>query len=171
MELTDLLYHFTEKPFHKGDFLVREGQVCHYVFFIKRGMVKLCSSNNDREFIMRFFSENMLVTVFNSFTEQIPSHFQIKALEDGTVLMLHRDKMEELCSGNHGIESFFRKIIQWTASQMVSRLTGMLENDAGTRYNMFVKNNSELMQRVSLGDLASYLGITQASLSKIRAKK
>jgi CRP-like cAMP-binding protein len=171
MELTNLLYHFTEKPFHKGDFLVREGQVCHYVFFIKKGMVKLCSSNNDREFIMRFFSENMFVTVFNSFTDKTPSHFRIKALEDGIALMLHRDKMEEICSDNHKTESFFRKLTQWTASQMVTRLTGMLENDAGARYKLFTENSGELMQRISLGDLASYLGITQASLSKIRGKR
>lgn len=171
MELIALLSHFTEKPFHKGDFLIREGQVCQHLFFVRTGMVKLCSSNDDREFIMRFFSENMFVTVFNSFTEQIPSHFQIKALEDGTVLMLHRDKMEELCAGSHEIEAFFRKITQWTASQMVSRLSGMLENNAGARYKIFMENNRNLMQRISLGDLANYLGITQASLSKIRAKR
>jgi len=67
---------------HKGDFLVREGQLCQYVFFIKQGMVKICSFIEDREFIMRFFTENTFVTVVNSFTEQTPSHFQIKALED-----------------------------------------------------------------------------------------
>src|ERR1700712_5006194 len=107
MELTNLLSHFTEKPFHKGDFLVREGQVCQYVFFIKQGIVKICSFIDDREFIMRFFTENMFVTVMNSFTEQTPSHLQIKALEDGTALILHRDKMEELCRNDHEIETFF----------------------------------------------------------------
>jgi CRP/FNR family transcriptional regulator, anaerobic regulatory protein len=171
MELTTILPHFTERHFKKGDFLLREGQVSQYVFFIQLGMVKVCSFHDDREFILRFFTENMFVTVFDSFTEQTPSHFQIKALEDGTALMLHRDKMEELCRSNHEIESFFRKWTQWVASQMVSRLGTMLENDAATRYKIFVENNSELMQRISLGDLASYLGITQASLSKIRAKK
>jgi CRP-like cAMP-binding protein len=171
MDLPGLLSYFTEKPFRKGDLLVREGQVCQFIFFIQSGMVKLCSSNEDREFIMRFFPENTFVTVFDSFTEQIPSHFQIKALEDGTALLLQREKMEELCRNNHETESFFRKLIQWTTSQMVSRLTFMLENDATTRYNLFVEKNSNLMQRISLGDLASYLGITQASLSKIRAKK
>ena len=171
MELTNLLSHFTEKPFSKGDFLIREEQVCQYIFFIKKGMVKVCASDGNREFIMRFFQENIFVTVVNSFVEQTPSRFQIKALEDGIALMLHRDKMEELCSNNHEIESFFRKLTEKIASQMVTRISGMLQDDATTRYKMFLENNAALMQRISLGDLASYLGITQASLSKIRAKK
>jgi len=54
---------------------------------------------------------------------------------------------------------------------MVTRISGILQDDASTRYKMFVETNPALMQRISLGDLASYLGITQASLSKIRAKK
>lgn len=171
MNIETLLTHFTEKSFRKGDFLIREGQTCHYVFFLRKGLVKLCSSNGDREFIMRFFSESSFVTVFDSFTENFPSHFQIKALEHCEVLMLHRDKMEELCASNHAAETFFRKLVQWTASKMVSRLTEMLENDATARYRLFLKDNSNLLQRIQLGDLASYLGITQASLSKIRAKK
>lgn len=171
MDLSNLLSHFTEKGFHKGDFLVREGQFCQHVYYIKKGMVKVSSFNDDREFIMRFFPEHMFVTVLNSFTDQTPSHFQIKALEDGVALMLHRDKMEELCKSNHEFEMLIRRWFQWAAAQMLSRLGVMLENDAATRYKIFVENNTALMQRVSLGDLANYLGITQASLSKIRAKK
>jgi len=106
-QLTSLLSQFTEKPFSKGDFLLREGQVCQHVFFMKRGMVKICTSNGDREFIMRFFPENLFVTVFDSFVGQVPSRFQIKALEDGVALMLHRNKMQELCRNDHEIESFF----------------------------------------------------------------
>jgi CRP/FNR family transcriptional regulator, anaerobic regulatory protein len=171
MELTKLLTHFSERNFKKGDFLIREGQICQQIFFIKEGMVKICSYIDDREFIMRFFQENMFVTVMNSFVDQTPSHFQIKALEDGKALMLHKDKMEELCKTHHEIETFFRKLTSWVASNAITRLSTVLENDAATRYRIFLKNHGELMQRISLGDLSSYLGITQASLSKIRAKK
>lgn len=171
MELSYLLAHFSTRPFHKGDVLVREGQVCQYVYFIKEGMVKLCSFNDEREFIMRFFTENMFVTVLNSFTDQTPSHFQIKALEDGMALMLHKDDMEQLCKSDHQIEAVIRQWLQWAASQMMYRLNVMLENDAATRYQIFIDNNAALLQRISLGDLANYLGITQASLSKIRGKK
>lgn len=171
MDLSNFLSHFTEKPFRKGDFLIREGQLCQYIYFIKKGMVKVSSFNDEREFIMRFFPEGMFVTAMDSFTNQTPSHFQIKALEDGIALMLHRDKMEGLCKNNHEFETIIRKWLQWAASQMVSRLGVMLENDAAMRYKIFVESNETLMQRISLGDLANYLGITQASLSKIRAKK
>jgi len=171
MDLQKLLSHFTETPFNKGDFLMHEGQICKHIYFVKKGMAKICSFNDDREFIMRFLPENSFFTALESFNDQAPSHFQIKALEDGIVLKLHRDKMEELCKAHHEIETFFRKWFLEIAAFMVARLSSMLENDASERYKMFIENNADLMQRISLGDLASYLGITQASLSKIRSKK
>ncbi|MCS3871162.1 CRP-like cAMP-binding protein [Chryseobacterium ginsenosidimutans] len=171
MDVQNLLSHFTEVPIQKGDFLVREGQVCKHIYFVKKGMVKICSCNEDREFILRFFPEEHFVTALESFNDQTPSHFQIKALEDGIILKLHRDKMEKLCKDHHEIETFFRKWLLQIAAYMVSRLSTILKDDAGTRYKMFLETNADLMQRISLGDLANYLGITQASLSKIRAKK
>jgi len=149
----------------------REGQTCHYIYFVKKGLLKLFSIHNDREFIMRFFLENSFVTVFDSFTYNKASRFQLMALEDCELSLLHRDKYEALCKSDHQIETFFRKLIQHTAAKMHERITEILENDATAHYQLFLEGNRQLIQRVSLGDLANYLGITQSSLSKIRAKK
>ena len=69
------------------------------------------------------------------------------------------------------METFFRKLASLAATKMTRRISEMLEENATERYNLFVKENNQILQRISLGDLASYLGITQQSLSRIRAKK
>ena len=69
------------------------------------------------------------------------------------------------------METFLRKLVSVAATKMTKRIREMLEENAGKRYKQFVKENKAILQRISLGDLASYLGITQQSLSRIRAKK
>lgn len=170
MDLNALLPHFTARVYSRGDLLVREGQVCNSIYFVKKGLIKLFSLHGEREFVMHFFSEGMLATVVDSYTFQRPGHFQIKALEDSEVLVIHKETLEGLCKQSHEIESFIRQQVQFTAARMHERITDILENDAKNSYEMFLKKHPDLMQRISLGDLANYLGITQASLSKIRAK-
>jgi CRP-like cAMP-binding protein len=145
--------------------------VCKYFFFIEIGLVKLFFNKSDKEFIMRFFQENVMFTVLNSYLNQTPSEYIIKALEPATVTYIHHDEMDELCKKHHSIETFFRNLMSIAALNMMKRITEMLEENATRRYNNFVKDNNEILQRISLGDLANYLGITQVSLSRIRAKK
>ena len=69
------------------------------------------------------------------------------------------------------METAFRKLLSIATINMMKRISEMLEENATKRYNHFLKDNSQLLQRISLGDLANYLGITQVSLSRIRANK
>ena len=168
-DLNFILSSFTSKKYAKGDLLIREGQVCNYIYYFTEGLAKLRSINGDREFIMRFISENTFATVIDSFTEQKPSHFEIIALEKCEVLLLHRDDFEALCKSHPAIETFFRKFLQIVAANMLKRISESLENDAKHRYEIFLQHNHSIIQRISLGDVANYLGITQVTLSRIRA--
>ena len=85
--------------------------------------------------------------------------------------MLSKKEMEKLCLKHHSIETFFRKLVSMAVVNMMKRISEMLEENASTRYAHFIKDNGHLLQRISLGDLASYLGITQVSLSRIRSQK
>lgn len=112
-----------------------------------------------------------MFTVLDSYVTQTPSSFIIMALEPTTVTYIQHDEMEGLCKRHHSIETFFRKLVSIAAFNMMKRISEMLEENASERYAHFVKENNALLQRISLGDLANYLGITQVSLSRIRAKK
>jgi len=79
--------------------------------------------------------------------------------------------MEELCKKHHCMETYFRKLVSTVTIKMMKRITEMLEENATERYNEFLEEHKPILQRINLGDMASYLGITQQSLSRIRAQK
>lgn len=166
-----LLENLKTKTFQKGVYLLKPGEVCKNLFFINEGLTKISFDKGDKEFIMRFFSENVLFTVFESYLTQMPSNYMIMALETTTVTQISYDTMEGLCKNHHCIETFFRKLVSVAAVKMSKRISEMLEENATYRYNQFVKENNSILHRINLGDLAKYLGITQQSLSRIRGQK
>lgn len=159
------------KTFQKGDFLLKEDNICRHLYFIDKGLTKTFFNRDSKEFIMRFFPENIMFTVVDSFITQTPSTFMILALEPTTVTSIRQDELEALCKKHHCIETFFRKLVSFASINMMKRISEMLEDNATERYDHFVIENNTLLQRISLGDLASYIGITQVSLSRIRANK
>ncbi|QNF34219.1 Crp/Fnr family transcriptional regulator [Adhaeribacter swui] len=155
----------------KGDYLLRDGEVCKHLYFINEGLTKTFFLKEDKEFIMRFFPEYSMFTVLDSFLTQTPSLYSIIALEDTSLTFISHTHLEELCNKHHRIETFFRKLVSVASINMMKRISEMLEENGTKSYNHFLSENKQLLQRISLGDLASYLGITQVSLSRIRAKK
>jgi CRP-like cAMP-binding protein len=155
----------------KDQHLLNRGAICNHLFFIDSGLAKTYFNTGEKEFIMRFFCENEMFTVLDSFIKQQPSTYAISALEPTEVSYIEQKDLEELCRKHHSIETFYRKLVSMATINMMKRISEMLEEDAATSYNHFIKDNNHLLQRISLGDLAAYLGITQVSLSRIRAQK
>ena len=168
---TDLSDMLQTKVFRKGDFVLKQQEICKYLYFIDGGLLKLFFSSEDKTFIMRFFPEGSMFTLLDSYLTQSQAQYEIVALEPATLTFIRYDDLEVLCKRYHTVETFFRKLISMAALNMMSRVSEMLEEDATARYENFVQQNNTLMQRISLGDLAAYLGITQVSLSRIRAKR
>ena len=167
----DLLNKLKSRTYQKGEYLLRKGEICRQLFFIDSGLAKTFFYAGDKEFIMQFFSENNMFTVLDSYVNQTPSTYMIMALEPASVTYIGYDEMEELCKKHHCIETFFRRLISLASVNMMKRISEMLEENATNHYNNFVNEHADLLQRISLGDLSCYLGITQVSLSRIRAKK
>jgi CRP-like cAMP-binding protein len=167
----DLNNCLSAKTFGKGERLLKSGEISKKLFFIEEGLVKIFFSNEQKEFIMRFFPEFTLFSVLNSFETQTPSQYEIMALEKTSVSYLLKTDLEILCKKHHCIETAHRKLLGIATINMMKRISEMLEENATERYNNFLRDNGVLLQRISLGDLANYLGITQVSLSRIRAGK
>lgn len=171
-EAMDALFeNLKVKSYKKGEYIIQTGEICKHLYFINEGLTKVFFIKNDKEFINVFGIENRLFTLFESYVTQTPSNFNIIALEPTTITLISYAEMDKLCKKYHSIETFFRKLASLAATKMTRRISEMLEENATERYNLFVKENNQILQRISLGDLASYLGITQQSLSRIRAKK
>jgi len=171
-EAADDLYNcLSTKSYDKSALLLRSGETCKRLYFIDEGLTKTFFAKEDKEFIMRFFTDKTLFTVVNSFEMQAPSTYEIMALEKTSVTYILKPDLEALCSKHHCIETAYRKLLSLATINMMKRISEMLEESATERYNHFLEDNGHLLQRISLGDLASYLGITQVSLSRIRANK
>jgi len=163
-----LLQQTITKTYNKGEFLLHSEETCKYLYFINEGLIKSYSEKDEKEFIMRFFSEHVLFSVFDSYINQTPSRFNLVALEDTTVTLIRYETMDSLCKQYHAMETFFRKLVSIAAIKMMKRISEMLEESAADRYRLFIEENNAIHQRISLGDMAKYLGITQQSLSRIR---
>jgi len=168
MAAEDLEKSIFVRSYTKGDLILKQGDTCRYLYFINDGLVKVCSYKNDKEFIMRFFSENALFSVFDSFVTQTASKYIIEVLEDAKITFVGRDALDDLCQRHHCIERLFRIVATDTLVRMTKRINEMLEEEASERYTRFLIENRPIIQRLSLGDMAKYLGITPQSLSRIR---
>jgi CRP/FNR family transcriptional regulator, anaerobic regulatory protein len=167
----ELLKDLKTITFQKGEYLLKSGEVCKHLFFINEGLTKVCFNKADKEFIMRFFQENIMFSVFDSFLSQSASNSAIIALENTRVTIISYDTLMALCKKYHCVETFLRKLISIATIKMTKRISEMLEENASEAYSQFIIENSILLQRISLGDVAKYLGITQQSLSRIRTHK
>ena len=169
--IDDLGDSIASRFYKKGEHLLSEGETCKYLYFINEGLVKVYSYKADKEFIMRFFAEDVIFSVYDSFINQTPSRYAIQAIEYTSITRIGYKDLMDLCRKHHCIETLFRIVTSQTAVRMTRRINEMLEENAHERYRIFLEENNAIIQRISLGDLARYLGITQPSLSRIRSSK
>jgi CRP-like cAMP-binding protein len=170
---TDLLQNTTTRNYKKGDYLFQQGKVCEHLYFINEGLVKCFFFNEsiEKEFVLGFLTENTMFSLFDSFVSQTVSNLNLIALENTSVTLIRYDAMENLCKRHHCVETLYRKLISTAMTGVMKLICEMLENNTTERYNNFVDKHRETMQRISLGDVAKLFGITQQSLSRIRASK
>lgn len=159
------------KSLRKGDYLVKADEISKNYYFLSSGLVKLFFDNGDKNFIMTFFRENSFFTELSSFNSDQPSKYILVATEPSELYYINKSDISLLCKRYHSIEGLFRKLNEMASVRMMTRISEFLEYDAKNRYSNFIQHSSDLLQRISLGDLADYLGITQVSLSRIRGQK
>ena len=155
----------------KGYSIISSGKRCEELFFIQKGLVKLQFDSDDTEFIMRFFQENLLFSDLESLNNNKWSGYKAIALEDTSIIAINYNKFDLLCQKHHALETFYRKFLTMAHLNMMVRIKEMLEDDAKKRYDNFVEQYPNLAQRIHLGDIAKYIGITQVSLSRIRSQR
>lgn len=167
----DLYKSLETYSLNKGEILNPVGKICRHLFFVESGLLKHCYYYKGRQFILRFFSENKFFVITDSFFKNLPADYSAITLEETKLTYLTYKKLEALCHKHHSFESFIRKFTSQIAELSVERLKDMLHTNATERYDKFLLDYADLRQRISLGDTASFMGISQVSLSRIRSKK
>ncbi|QCR21507.1 Crp/Fnr family transcriptional regulator [Pontibacter sp. SGAir0037] len=152
----------------KGNYFSEAGHIPRQVGFIVEGVIRGCYYNNKGEEITRcFISENNLVVDYINFEVNIASSEYLQACTDCKLILFSKQDWEELSHIIVGWDNIKSKMVQICMFQK-SRKGPVISQDATTRYLEFLENYPSLINRVPLAYIASYLGVTQQSLSRIR---
>lgn len=161
----------SELAYKKNDYLLKTGQVCDALFFISRGYCRAFYDKDGQEVNTDFFFENEIATSINSFGQGVPSVFSIQACENLSVVRFDKRRLFEAAAQSTEIETLGRKCLQRIAAKQEKHAAMFKIMNATERYAYMTAHFPEILQRVSLTQLSSYLGLARETLSRIRAKR
>lgn len=154
----------------KGEFLVRAGQVCKYVSFVNKGLVRIYYTFGGKDISIAFAGTGEYTAEYESFLTRKPAAQNIGALVDTQVIDLGFDDMQRLYKQFSAFQEFGRKISEMLFVLLNQRNTALLALTPEDRYRNMIAGNPQLLQRVPQYMLASFIGVTPEHLSRIRKK-
>lgn len=162
---------FIQKKVDAKTMLTREGQVADEIYFIHTGLARLYyTTENDDQITAFIFSENLFASCLESFVQQIPSTQNLETLEPCSLLVLTRDGLERLYDLVPKTNIIMRKVMEQRFISAQRLLSSYILSSPQERYELFAQHYPNLLQRVPQYILASFLGITPVSLSRIRKR-
>jgi CRP/FNR family transcriptional regulator, anaerobic regulatory protein len=157
------------KTYKKGQFLLSKGQVCQHFFFVETGLLRFYSIDDEgKEHIVQFAPEGWFASDRSSVFFNEPSSFFIDSIEDTTVAMLDKRFLSLASDISSEYRNYNEFILQNHIRQLQNRINLLIGANSEQRYLDFIEHYPDLMLRVPLWMIASYLGITPESLSRVR---
>lgn len=147
------------------------GHTCKTIYFIKKGVARIYYFKDGIDITEQFFFENSIIARVESLFTGKPSRKAIQILEDAEIIAINSTQLFKLYDTYPEIERLFRKIFEAAYVETVNRIEGMQFHSAEERYNALLIEDPNVLMRVPLKYVASFLGITQVSLSRIRAHR
>lgn len=168
-DLDELVDVVTVQVVKKGEVLLRMGQVCKFTFFVERGLTRLYSIGEDGvEHILQFAPENWFISDRASVYFNQTSTYFIDAIEDSEVILLDRIFIEKAIKISPEFSTYNEYILQNHIRHLQNRINLLISAEASERYLDFIRLYPDLTLRVPQWMIASYLGITPESLSRVR---
>ena len=162
---------FIPKKLRKRQYLLQAGDVCRYTAFVEKGMLRTFTvDEKGNEPILQFSMEGWWVTDLYSFLTDEPSRYNIEALEDCELLLITRPSWDILLEKVPAFERYFRILIQNNLIATQRRLISSMTETAEEQYTKLIDNFPTCLQRVPQHMIASFLGITPETLSRIRSQ-
>jgi CRP-like cAMP-binding protein len=162
--------YFKPKVFKKNEFILREGEICHHNIFVNNGCLKLYSINEEgKEFIRYFAFEGKFGTALSSLIDKKPSFEYIQAVESSELLMITRKDFFKLVETVPQINFIYRDILEMAYITSQKRIYGLQGQSALEQLKWLLQYQPKILSRLSNKVVASYLGVTQYTLSRLKA--
>ncbi|QZT38877.1 Crp/Fnr family transcriptional regulator [Halosquirtibacter xylanolyticus] len=162
---------FVEQKIAPKTLLLREGEISNNFFFIKKGCLRESSNHDGKDITFQFFFEGEAVASIDSFIEQKPSLFSIETIEQSTILLLKRENYLNILKNFPDIQNTFQDLLFKRFRIYGELFISRIKNTPQELYKDLIDNHSEIIKRIPQHYIASYLGITPISLSRIRNRK
>lgn len=156
--------------FLKGDTLVEPGKICQHLYFIQKGVVRGFIKDGKKETTTWLTSEGEMVTAIRSFLMQVPTQEQVEAIEDCKVLELSYENLQNILRQFIKLNVVGLKIMEQYYCDAEERAYVIRLSNASLKYQYFLNTKGDLINRIPLKYIASYLGMTTETLSRIRTK-
>lgn len=156
--------------FIKGDILVEPGKICQNLYFIQKGIVRGFIKEGKKETTTWLTTEGEMATAIRSFLMQVPTQEQVQAIEDCKVVELSYENLQNLLRQFVKLNVVGLKIMQQYYCDAEERAYVIRLSNANLKYQYFLKTKGDLINRIPLKYIASYLGMTTETLSRIRTK-
>lgn len=157
------------KNFKKGEILLNEGQISHNILIVGKGMIRQFYYKNGKDVTEHFSYEGCIAMCIESLLKQEPTRLLVEALEDGTVYLLDYNKLTTLAETSWEVNIFYRKILEYSLIQSQVKADSWRFETARERYNHLMQAQPEVIKRVPLSHIASYLLMTPETLSRVRS--
>ncbi|MCC2598067.1 Crp/Fnr family transcriptional regulator [Sphingobacterium sp. FBM7-1] len=171
----DLLEHLGQvsitKSYVKKDIILDAGHYSRNIFFIEKGLVRMFYHKSGKVVTHYFFAEHTFAAGTESVFYHKKSIYGIEALEPSTITLIPFDAIERLASHSIAMSRLIQEILLQALIGFSSRLQSLQFETAQERYQQLMEQHPNILLRAPLGDIASYLGISQQTLSVIRAQR
>jgi len=167
-EFSFIASHFSKKRFKKGDYLIEVGKAVPQMFFVARGLLKLFyRDESGKDHILSFPREDWWETDYLAFNTKTKAKINLQCLEASEILCITLKDYHKLCNQLPKLQHFFLE--KATAGHIASqqRILSLLSSTAEVRYEQLLRRYPTLLQRVSKTLLASYLGVSRETLSRL----
>lgn len=168
-ELDDIISKFEQENIPKNTILIQQGQISNKLYFVEKGMGRSYYLKADgKEVTQWFFGVGKFMTSVDSFFQLSPSLYYLETLEDSVLYSISKDNMDLLFSKHHKMEKLGRLVSIEMLTKVVNKLNAIQFQTARERYEYMLAEFPDIYYRIPLGHIASYLGMTQETLSRIR---
>ena len=160
---------FVPKKLRKRQYLLQEGDVCKYQAFVEKGILRSYTlDDKGAEHVLQFATEGWWIADLSSYLTGEPSPFHIDAIEDAELLLINKASWNEALEKIPQLERYFRILIQNHLIATQKRLMQSLSDTAEVKYLRYIQLYPDCLQRIPQHMIASYLGVTRETLSRLR---